>query len=158
MRARQPDIDYSTATRRKIMLFVSGGWLFDGSRVNEGGCLVVEEDRIVAVEGRVPESIPDGAEHLHFDDGFVMPGFIDAHNHLELGKGNDEAMMAAPLEELIERCRANAQKNIMCGVTTMRLLVEREYLDLQFRQEIADGMYPGPRLITAGPWITATHG
>lgn len=141
------------------MEFITGAWLFDGrSQGRRGGCLVVDGGRIVSVDDSAPDPLPSGSRHVHFENGFVMPGFVDAHNHLELGKGNDELMMAQSMEEITNRSVANAKADLMCGVTTMRILGEREYLDVKLRKEIDGGAIPGPHLVTGGPWITPTHG
>jgi imidazolonepropionase-like amidohydrolase len=141
------------------MKFVSGRWLFDGAGgVRDGGCVVVDGDRIVAVEDHLPSDVPPDAVVINVENGFLMPGFVDAHNHLGLGRGKDEWLMAQSIDEITARARKNAEDAIKCGVTTMRELGERDYLDFRFRKEIADGLYKGPRLLTAGPWITATHG
>jgi imidazolonepropionase-like amidohydrolase len=141
------------------MEFITGAWLFDGrSQARHGGCLVVDDGRIVSVDDSVPDPLPSGSRHAHFENGFVMPGFVDAHNHLELGKGNDELMMAQSLQEIINRSRVNAKADLLCGVTTMRTLGEREYVDVKLGKEIEGGLMPGPRLITGGPWITPSHG
>jgi imidazolonepropionase-like amidohydrolase len=118
----------------------------------------VDDGRIVNVEPTTPDPLPSNGRLIHFENGFVMPGFVDAHNHLELGKGNDEFMMAQSMSEIIARSRASAKADLMCGVTTMRTLGERDYVDVQLGKEIQAGAIPGPRLITGGPWITATHG
>ena len=81
------------------MDFISGAWLFDGrSQGRRGGCVVVDDGRIVSVEPTTPDPLPSDGRLIHFENGFVMPGFVDAHNHLELGKGNDEFMMAQDLQ------------------------------------------------------------
>ena len=140
--------------------FICGHSMFDGlGNVLESGCIAVENGRILSVDQRRPDSLPTDADVLTFEAGFVMPGFVDAHNHLGLGPGgSDEAQMADAEDRILERARTNAESDLACGVTTMRELGERDYLDLTFKKRIEEGTWVGPRLITSGPWITPTHG
>jgi imidazolonepropionase-like amidohydrolase len=143
-----------------VTKFICAPVLFDGTgNVTSNACLVIDGERIVSVEQRLPSSLPAGAEVLSFETGFLMPGFIDAHNHLGLrSPGSDEAQMADDLSVITERAKENARIDLECGITTMRELGERDYLDLTFKKEIESGNWAGPRLITSGPWITPTHG
>jgi imidazolonepropionase-like amidohydrolase len=141
--------------------FVWATWVFDGlGGVTENGYVVIEDGAIVGVGQGSPESIPSDGKLRRFDSGFLMPGFIDAHNHLGLGEGpgDDEQQMADPEDIILERARRHAEMDLRCGVTTMRELGERDYLDIRFREAIDRGDWVGPKLITSGPWITPSHG
>ena len=142
--------------------FISAARLFDGmGGVLDEGCVVVRDGVIAAVEQGLPSSLPSGAEVIRFDRGCLLPGFVDAHNHLGLDDDeptNDETQMAEPTEAILSRARRTARADLECGVTTLREQGEREYLDLLFRAAISSGEWVGPRLLTAGPWITPSHG
>jgi imidazolonepropionase-like amidohydrolase len=142
--------------------FLVAPYLFDGlGELVAEGCVVVEDGLIVGA-GRIDrDTIPSGSNVIRFDNGCLLPGFVDAHNHLGLDddeEGNDEAQMADPEETILQRASKTAPADVRSGVTTLREQGERDYLDMQFRKAIESGDYLGPRLLTAGPWITATHG
>lgn len=143
-----------------VTKFICAPVVFDGAGgVTKNGCVVVDGDRIVAIEQKLPSALPAGADVVKFETGFLMPGFVDAHNHLGLGTGgSDEKQMADDPEVIIARAKQNAQLDLECGITTSRDLGERDYLDLRFKSEIESGNWKGPRLITSGPWITPSHG
>ena len=61
------------------MIVISGGDLVLPDRVLEGGSVIVDEDRIAAIE---PASVaPAGATVVDASGCFVVPGFIDVHVH-----------------------------------------------------------------------------
>ena len=61
------------------MIVLSGGDLVLHDRVLEGGSVILDGDRIAAVE---PASVaPAGATVIDASGCFVVPGFIDVHVH-----------------------------------------------------------------------------
>ena len=65
------------------MIRLSGADLVLPDRVVTGGTLVIDGDRIAAIESSsVPVAIRDARDlHFAFSDHYVVPGFIDVHVH-----------------------------------------------------------------------------
>lgn len=103
---------------------------------------------------------PDGAAVADADGAVVLPGLINMHVHLglalpgpmqELAKSSDDAARALLMA-------GNAAATLQAGVTTVRLVGEKDYLDFSLREAIATGTVPGPRIYTAGHALCCTGG
>lgn len=118
------------------------------------GELWIAEGRIVA-----PGSVPVvGTESL--GGAVVVAGLIDAHVHLCLDGSADPlaAFRAATSDSLARLMRANAEKTLRSGVTTVRDLGSPADLVVALRDAISSGTVPGPRILTSGPPITSLGG
>ena len=62
------------------MMVVSGGVLVLPDRVVDAGSVVIEGERIVAIEASRVDT-PDGAVRIDASDAVVVPGFVDVHVH-----------------------------------------------------------------------------
>ena len=56
------------------------------------------------------------------------------------------------------RFTKNAQTQLLCGITTMRMTGEVQGLDFAIKRAIDSGMIAGPRIIPSGEGITGTGG
>jgi imidazolonepropionase-like amidohydrolase len=56
------------------------------------------------------------------------------------------------------RATANIRRDFFAGTTTMRVMAEENFLDLDVREAIDAGVIPGPRLLCATRGITASNG
>ena len=112
----------------------------DRGELIENGVVVVTGDRIVAVV-RKGEVAPKGAQ-IDLGDTTLLPGLIDAHVHLMLG-GNPEA---------------NAKATLKAGFTTVQDLGALNYANIKTRDAIRDGKFPGPNVVSAGPWLGVAKG
>ena len=117
--------------------------------------------------------IPDDYKVIDLNDGFVLPGLINAHCHLT---GSGKPMKIMNLSDKAQEKLAIVMKtwigkkilkNMMiknttnalnAGVTTLRSMADPFYLDLELRNEIDNGKYLGPRLVCAGMGICITGG
>lgn len=117
-------------------------WLLDVERgeMIENGVVVVSGDRIAAV-GRKGEVASKG-EEINLGEATLMPGMIDAHVHLLLG---------GPAE-------ANARATLKAGFTTVQDLGALNYANIKVRNAIRDGKFPGPRVVSSGPWLGVSKG
>ena len=117
-------------------------WVLDVERGEtiENGVIVVTGDRIAAV-GRKGEVAAKG-EQIDLGDATLLPGLIDAHVHLMLG---------GPAE-------ANAKATLKAGFTTVQDLGALNYANIKIRNAIRDGKFPGPRVVSAGPWLGVSKG
>jgi imidazolonepropionase-like amidohydrolase len=138
------------------------GTLFDGT----GGApvrdavVVVDGGRITAAGPAASTPSPPGAETVDLRDRFVMPGLVDAHSHISIvpGDGDQIGQLRQPPVPQALRASANLRRDLAAGTTTMRVMAEENFLDVQVRDAIEAGVIPGPRLLCATRGITASNG
>lgn len=137
-------------------------WVWDGtSRAPiDDGTLVIERDTISAIGKSGQVVAPPDAPVIDLPDQFVLPGLIDAHTHVSIipGLGNQTGQMMQPLAQQLLRAVNNVRQDFASGVTTMRVMGEEYFLDLDLRAAIQAGQIVGPRLICSARGITAFNG
>jgi imidazolonepropionase-like amidohydrolase len=117
-------------------------WVLDveSGEMIENGVVVISGDRIGAV-GRKGEVASRG-EEIDLGETTLMPGMIDAHVHLLLGGPGE----------------ANARATLKAGFTTVQDLGALNYANIKIRNAIRDGKFPGPRVVSSGPWLGVSKG
>jgi imidazolonepropionase-like amidohydrolase len=95
---------------------------------------------------------------LDYSDFFVMPGLIDVHTHLAYGnaKSEEDIDLYGPLEFRALRGLFFAQKVVAAGFTAICSPGDAGQISLSIRDAIAAGLFDGPRIMAAGPYLT-TH-
>jgi imidazolonepropionase-like amidohydrolase len=125
--------DTRTLTARRLLDVERG-------TIIENGVVIVRGDKIIAIGstggGSLHDMAPQG-EQTDLGDVTLMPGMIDAHVHLLLG---------GPAE-------ANARATLKAGFTTVQDLGALNYANIKVRNAIRDGKFPGPRVVSSGPWL-----
>ena len=116
--------------------------------------VTTEGDRIAAIQ--VSETASAGGSRT--PRVFLLPGLVDAHNHLGLELGDEEAQMLEPDTLVALRAAKRARHNLRTGITTMRTLGEKNGVDLAYRRAIDEGDIPGPRVQVSGPALVRTGG
>lgn len=124
--------------------------------------IVVTGDRIVAAGPATSVPIPAGAKVVDLGDVTLLPGFIDAHTHI-IGRTLGDPMV--DLSEVKDHRSygailgvSNAQKTLMAGFTSIRVVGTSGFDDMALRQAIQDGRIPGPRMQNAGHSLGITGG
>lgn len=147
------------AQTRSVPLYIKAGTLFDGKNatLRQNVVVIVEGGLIKDVQEK--RSVPAGAEVLDLGTMTLLPGLIDAHTHIVLHPGDDDAQSLKETPEY----RAiygtvNARATLEAGITTIRDLGNEGagFADLALRDAIARGVVPGPRILAAIQPITAT--
>jgi imidazolonepropionase-like amidohydrolase len=141
------------------MLVLRAGTVFDGEARRTGVDVLVDDGRIVGLEPSGPP--PAGAELVDLGpDVTVLPGLVDAHQHLCLDASMDVlgAVQEADDGVLLARARRAARAALAAGITTVRDLGDRSWLTLRLRDELAADPAGGPRLLVSGPPVTSPRG
>ncbi|HKX03019.1 MAG TPA: amidohydrolase family protein, partial [Methylomirabilota bacterium] len=138
---------------------LTGATLIDGT----GGApvpdaaVVIEGDRISAVGPRAGLGWPADAEVIDASGRTLIPGLIDAHDHLASHGyglatrfGLDEPASTAHL-----RTARVLAETLAMGYTTVR---DAGGLDAGFKLAVEQGLIPGPRLVLALQIISPTGG
>ncbi len=128
-----------------------------GDEVIEDGFVEIEEGRIKAV-GRAQELGSRRGEATE-TGGTILPGLIQSHGHLAWDGIHDLAAqsMNDPPEISAYKCAGNMLLNLKAGVTTFRDLGMKRS-NLFAKQAVAQGIFPGPRLLVCGEAIVQTGG
>lgn len=129
----------------------------DGRPLIDQGAVLVEDGRI-AFAGRAPDLEADAHEVIDYGQRTLLPGLIDAHNHICLDPGDHERQMREPLSLMSMKATQRCRVDLRSGVTTLRSVGDPGGIDVQLREEIAAGRLAGPRLLVAGAPITRTGG
>ena len=138
------------------------GTLFDGT----GGVLlrdalvVVTDGRITSVGPAASGGVTPSAETVDLRDRFVMPGLIDCHSHASLVPGEGDQLgqlRRGPVPQALAATR-NLRRDLAAGTTTMRIMGEEHFVDVDVRDAIEAGVIPGPRLLVAGRGLAADNG
>ncbi len=90
----------------------------------------------------------------------ILPGMIDAHTHLCLD-GSPDPMTSVSrdsIPQLTLKAAYYARRTLEAGVTTVRDMGGRDYIDIAIRDGIESGVLQGPRMICSGKLICMTGG
>lgn len=121
--------------------------------------VTVTDGRIVSiVDGW--QAVPEGAEMVHLEGKTLVPGLIDLHTHLS-GDPSGEFWRAAvePPEWYSLVAAKNARVTAKAGFTTVRDLGARSDQVMQaLRRATAEGLLPGPRIVTSARTIAIVGG
>ncbi|PYM15420.1 MAG: hypothetical protein DMD81_15100 [Candidatus Rokuibacteriota bacterium] len=123
----------------------------------EGAAVVVEDDRIkdVLPHGRVG-AVPGPVTTFDLRGKTLMPGLTDAHVHICAVEGNiTDQHRYLPPSLLAAKALRRAEECLLQGFTTVR---DAGGADYGFREAISEGVYPGPRLLVSGNYISQTGG
>lgn len=128
--------------------------------VHEGGTIIVEGGSI-AYAGPAPRGSVSGKDAvLDLKGKTVLPGLIDCHVHLCLDGSPDpmSRLLTESVPVVALKMARNARLTLEGGMTTIRDLGGRDYVDLAIRDGIRSGLIPGPRMLCSGKAICMTGG
>jgi imidazolonepropionase-like amidohydrolase len=140
-------------------LVLVGASLIDGSGAEpvRGRAVVVERDRITQVvdDARAPRG-----RRIDLSGCTLLPGLINCHVHLCFGAEADpvRVMRDEPYALTALKVLRRAQETVEAGVTTVRDLGGRDYAEFAVRRAVAEGLFPGPRILGAGRPVCMTGG
>lgn len=133
-------------------------------RVLDNQAVVVEGDRIrqVGAAASVPPELSRSAKIIDLGNVTLLPGLIDCHDHI-LGNPKDDSptsdlQMSSPMETIWGV--HNLQIWMAHGFTAIRDAGQSDlaYGQLALRDGINQGLIQGPRIVSAGNFISVTGG
>lgn len=143
----------------------SGTLVLSGARIIDGTGAEPVRGRSVVVEGGVITAVVDDARAPRGNGvdlaGYtLLPGLINCHVHLCLGAEADPVrpLREEPLALTAIKALLRARETARAGVTTVRDLGGREYVEIAARRAIQEGLIDGPRILAAGRPVCMTGG
>jgi imidazolonepropionase-like amidohydrolase len=130
-----------------------------GARLIDGvGSVPIEDGAVLISEGRIARAArfaeldpPATARLINLPDHTLAPGFIDVHSHATIEtSGNEYAHAGGREAEVALWAAYYLGRDLRAGVTTIRTLGDRKFIDLLFRQLQQGGLVKTPRLQAAG--------
>src|SRR5215813_1697488 len=130
-----------SAPRRIV---IAANVIFDGKgKVLRNTRIVIEGSKIVAIDAKA------GPVDYDLRGLTVLPGWIDAHAHITwiFGKDGKNAGQGGTSPDAVYASAANAYATLMAGFTTVQSIGSPA--DIPLRNAIANGVLPGPRILTS---------
>src|SRR5215467_9811073 len=120
--------------------------------------ILVENGRIVTIGPDLQVAVPANAEVVDLTQYTVLPGLVDAHNHLALTYKRDPENNSYYLTSVLDSTAIRAIQAVSNGMTMMSsgFTVVRDlgnaanYADSALRIAIEQGWIPGPTVINSG--------
>jgi imidazolonepropionase-like amidohydrolase len=129
-------------------IVIAASAVLDGKgRVMHNIRIVIEGSKIVALDTNAnPKAGPVDYDLRGLT---VLPGWIDAHVHItwSFGKDGKNAGGERTTQEASYSAASNAWVTLMAGFTTVQSVGSPT--DIPLRDTIANGLLPGPRILTA---------
>jgi imidazolonepropionase-like amidohydrolase len=123
--------------------------------------LVITDNTITEIRKGSYRQTPGEKNVRVFDleGAYVLPGFWDNHSHIsDLNPDVNNTLDYEPVLPAAIRAGRMAIDALQKGITTLRMVAERDYLDVAWGKAFDAGVFVGPRIISSGPSISSTHG
>jgi imidazolonepropionase-like amidohydrolase len=142
---------------------VTGGTVIDGTgQAPRRADVLISDGRITEVGTFQQDRVPRGAELRTIDatGKTVMPGLIDAHCHMTYGESRTEEEIDLYTSAELRTLRAawNAAKVLRAGVTSISQPGGSYFIGVGLREAINEGFVLGPRMSSAGRYMTTSNG
>ena len=127
-----------------------------GAPPQPNGWVVIEGKRIKAVGTGSKGALPMDAPVIDCKGQTLLPGLIDCHVHTgSIGPSIVEQQKRNFTSTLVIKSLKNLKDSLDQGFTTLR---DCGGIDAGFRQAVAEGLVPGPRLFVSGRILSQTGG
>jgi imidazolonepropionase-like amidohydrolase len=137
-----------------------GGKVFDGTgRLLDGHGVLVEGARIARV-APLGEFAGWAGETVDTAGGTLMPGLIDTHMHTLLNAGPDQLgpVVSQSGAALALHGLRHVQATLAGGITSVRDVGGKDFVEVAVRDAIRRGDYVGPTMLCSGHIICMTGG
>jgi len=121
-------------------------------------------NKIIKIENNYITQVEDFNDFRCSDDVFdlgeltVMPGIVDCHDHLGLDVGDEKAQSFEQDVYIAIKGVKIAQMMLESGITTLRDVGEKAFIDVSWRRAINEGIITGPNVLISGQPIVRTGG
>ena len=142
------------------VVFRNGNVIVGTGKVIEKGTVVINGNMITFV-GPMKRFRPSKKDDVFDISGkTILPGLIDAHVHLCLDGSPDPMTSVSKdsIPQLTLKAAYYARRTLEAGVTTIRDMGGRDYVDIAIRDGIESGLLQGPRMICSGRLVCMTGG
>ncbi|HEV2689102.1 MAG TPA: amidohydrolase family protein [Bryobacteraceae bacterium] len=140
------------------VIVIRAGHLIDPETggVTENQLILVQDGKIAGIGTNL--GIPQAAEAIDLSQYYVLPGLVDAHNHLALTYKKDPENNAYYLTSVMDSTAIRAIQAVSNGISMLNsgfTLVRdlgnaANYADTALRVAIEQGWVPGPTVINSG--------
>mgnify|MGYP005839681375 FL=1 len=141
-------------------IFRNGKVITGNGEIIEKGAVAVN-DRLITFVGATKKIRPSKKDALFDVSGkTILPGLIDAHVHLCIDGSPDPmtSLSKDSIPRLTLKAADHARRTLEAGVTTVRDMGGKDYVDLAIRDGIESGLLQGPRMICSGRIVCMTGG
>jgi imidazolonepropionase-like amidohydrolase len=123
--------------------------------------VVIEGDKISRLLPGTYNRVAGEEEARVFDleGGYLLPGLWNVHTHL--GELLPELEHLESSESAIDRairCGRNAMDALRFGITSIRVVEERDFIDVAWKRAFAAGVFVGPRVFACGENVSHSNG
>jgi imidazolonepropionase-like amidohydrolase len=136
--------------------------VFDGETTHESWVVLVRGDKIERVGLAANLNLPQNVRSIDLPGTTLLPGLIEAHSHVLLHPYSEtpwnDQVAHEPLALRVARATNHLRSTLLAGFTTIRDLGTEGagYADVGLRDAVAQGIIPGPRMLTVTRAIVAT--
>ena len=128
----------------------------ESEEIIDGVMIAVDPKTEKIIEVNSNTMLAEANNPLDLSNHFCLPGLIDMHTHISEKTSSDlsEFLTRSQEEQLVE-ARENAQTTLEVGFTSIRDVgVYIAWTDKRLRDEINQGLTPGPRMQISGYYLT----
>ncbi len=132
----------------------------DGGEPVRDAVVVIVGERISAIGPASSTPVPTGAEVIHADGMWLVPGLMNMHVHFGLKlPGKMQAELANEKDtELALRVAYNARQSLLSGVTTIRSTGDTGAASIALDKAIKKGQAIGPRIFSPSDAVPISGG
>jgi len=141
-------------------IFRNGNVIIGNGEIVEKGTVAVDSNVITYVGPAKRFKISKKDQVFDILGKTILPGLIDAHVHLCIDGSPDPmtSLLKDSTPQLTLKAASHARQTLDAGVTTVRDMGGRDYVDLAIRDGIESGLLQGPRMICSGRVVCMTGG